>query len=108
MASVVATSGAAAGGGNVFVAMRVYIQIASRASVNRFALESQMKPAVIFGVIVCLNASPVVADVEEHEAAESTSSHENSGASSGEYPMNREGSGKSWQPQATPMGGFHI
>ena len=66
------------------------------------------KPIIIFGMIVYLNVSSVVAHVEQHNAGESTSSHENSGASYGEYPMNREASGTSWQPEATPMGGIHI
>ena len=47
------------------------------------------------------NATPQGAPTHEHGAAPMKSAL-------GPYPMSREGSGTSWQPEATPMAGLHM
>ena len=49
-------------------------------------------------------------DMSAHDKPAATSEHGSAHMKSalGPYPMTREGSGTSWQPDATPMAGMHI
>src|SRR6266576_2203418 len=58
-------------------------------------------------ILIVANGSGPFAfgQVEPHDSAAPA---ETGGAFYGTYSMNREASGTSWQPEATPMGGIHI
>src|SRR5262245_51125729 len=71
-------------------------------------------------LLTVLPAGGAMAQHEDHQPASPTTGHEDQPMAEGEhgghemmglfgpYPMSRESSGTSWQPESTPMFGYHF